>query len=94
MRSETDLSCQYDIPARLLPTAVDRKHEGRRVGLDQPRWPARSDTSTSGARLSEEIHFAANVARRVMTTLRTKYETIFPKRRQPWRLAGDEDVPR
>lgn len=49
----------------------------------------------SGAELDAEIHFAANVASRVMTALIGKYESIFPQRKEPWyKSTDDEDVPK
>jgi hypothetical protein len=45
--------------------------------------------------MNEEIEFAAYTARRVMMTLVTKFETIFPTRREPWcQTKDDEDVPK
>lgn len=70
-------------PSLLIATALI-------VAIRTARWPARCDTSLSGADLDAEIHFAANVASRVMTTLIGKYEAIFPQRKEPWYKATDD----
>jgi hypothetical protein len=42
--------------------------------------------------MNEEIEFAAYTARRVMMLLVTKFESIFPQRKEPWYQANEEDV--
>lgn len=75
-------------PSLLIATALI-------VAIRTAKWPARCDTSLSGAELDAEIHFAANVASRVMTTLIGKYESIFPQRKEPWyQPTDDEDAPK
>jgi hypothetical protein len=65
------------------------------VAIRTAKWPARCDTSFSGADLNDEIHFAANVASRVMMTLIGKYESIFPSAKKPWyQTTDDEDAPK
>jgi hypothetical protein len=61
------------------------------VAIRTAKWPARCDTSLSGTELNDEIHFAANVASRVMTTLIGKYESIFPSAKKPWYKPTDDD---
>ncbi len=64
------------------------------VAIRTAKWPARADDALSGQELTDEIHFAANVASRVMTTLISKYESIFPAAKKPWYQANDEDAPK
>lgn len=64
------------------------------VAIRTAKWPARCDTSLSGADLNAEIHFAANVASRVMTTLIAKYESIFPSAKKPWYQDNEDEVPK
>jgi hypothetical protein len=75
-------------PSLLIATALI-------VAIRTAKWAPRCDTSLSGADLDAEIHFAANVANRVMTTLIGKYESIFPQREEPWyTTVDDEDSPK
>ena len=75
-------------PSLLIATALI-------VAIRTAKWPARCDTSLSGAELNDEIHFAANVASPVMPSLIGKYESIFPQRKEPWyTTADDEDAPK
>ena len=56
---------------------------------------ARCDTSLSGAELDAEIHFAANIASRGMTTLIEKYESIFPQQKEPlYQTTDNKDAPK
>jgi hypothetical protein len=64
------------------------------VAIRTSKWPPRADDSLCGQELNEEINFAAHVAGRVMNTLMTRYESIFPKRKEPWYQADEEDVPK
>ena len=62
------------------------------VAIRTAKWPARSDAALCDQELNEEIEFAAYTARRVMMLLMTKFEAIFPQRKEPWYQANDEDV--
>lgn len=42
--------------------------------------------------LINEIQFAAHIAKSVMMTLMTKFEAIFPQRKEPWYQANEEDA--
>jgi hypothetical protein len=64
------------------------------VAIRTAKWPARSADALSGQELSDEIQYAMHIAGRVMMMLVTKYETIFPNRKEPWYQANGEDVPR
>jgi hypothetical protein len=74
-------------PSLLIATALI-------VAIRTAKWAPKCDTSLSGAELDAEIHFAANVASRVMTTLIGKYESIFPTAKKPWYKDTDEDAPK
>ena len=75
-------------PSLLIATALI-------VAIRTAKWAPRCDTSFSGAELDAEIHFAANVASRVMTALIGKYASIFPQRKEPWyKSSDDEDAPK
>jgi hypothetical protein len=43
--------------------------------------------------LQDEIAYAVHLAGRVLTTLVSKKESLFPMRRVPWYQPSDEDVP-
>jgi hypothetical protein len=63
------------------------------VAIRTSKWPPRLDTSTSGSDFNDEIGFAINLASRVMGTLVQRYESSFPRRKEPWyRAIEDEDV--
>ena len=64
------------------------------VAIRTPKWPVRKDELLSSRDLDEEIDFAALTARRVMVHLMAASETIFPRRREHWYQANDEDVPK
>jgi hypothetical protein len=64
------------------------------VAIRTAKWPARSDAQLCDQEMNEEIEFAAYTARRVMMLFTTKFETIFPQRKEPWYQANDEDVPK
>jgi hypothetical protein len=64
------------------------------VAIRTAKWPARSDAQLCDQEMNEEIEFAAYTARRVMMNLMTKFESIFPNRKEPWYQANDEDVPK
>jgi hypothetical protein len=42
--------------------------------------------------MNNEIEFAIQTANRVLMNLAAKYESIFPKKKEPWYQANDEDV--
>jgi len=64
------------------------------VAIRTAKWPARRDTPLSGTELNDEIHYATNVASRVMTMLIGKYESIFPSAKKPWYQDNEEVVPK
>lgn len=62
------------------------------VAIRTAKWPARSDAKLCDQEMNEEIEFAAYVANRVMMLLMTKFEAVFPQRKEPWYQANEEDV--
>ncbi len=42
--------------------------------------------------MDDEIQFATSMAHRVFALLITKYEVMFPQKKEPWYQANDEDV--
>ncbi|HTW78849.1 MAG TPA: hypothetical protein VME23_04795 [Terracidiphilus sp.] len=64
------------------------------VAIRTAKWPVKKDQHLSNRELEEEIEFAAATARRVMVHLMAACETIFPRRREPWYQANEEDVPK
>ena len=64
------------------------------AGLRTAKWPVRTDDSLSCQELTVEMEFAANAARSLMAHLVQRCETIFPRRKEPWYQANDEEVPK
>ena len=64
------------------------------VAIRTAKWPARSDDSFNCQELADEIQFAAGVASRVMANLVSKFETIFPSRREPLYQATEDENPK
>ena len=63
------------------------------VAIRTAKWPPRADTMLSEPSLNEEIEFAVQVAQRVLMNLMTRFESIFPQRKEPWYQATGEDSP-
>jgi hypothetical protein len=64
------------------------------LAIRTARWPATHDAHLSNKELEKEIDYAISVASSVLSKLVSKNDTIFPKRREPWYQATDEDIPR
>jgi hypothetical protein len=58
------------------------------------KWPPNFDSSFSEASLDQEIGYAAHLARRVLMSLMSKNEAIFPSAKKPWYKPDEEDVPK
>jgi hypothetical protein len=59
------------------------------------KWPARSGGGTTAdCDLDVEIDNAVHLAGRVLSTLVSRHESIFPSKREPWFMPNGEDVPR
>jgi len=63
------------------------------LAIRTAKWPPRFDTGSAEHDLNTEIEFAIKAANRVLMTLATKYETIFPQKKEPWYRASEEDLP-
>ena len=58
------------------------------------KWPPRSRGGTTSDReLDVEIENAVLLAGRVLSTLVSRHETIFPRKAVPWFVPNDEDTP-
>jgi hypothetical protein len=59
------------------------------------KWaPRASGETTSDRDLDVEIDNAILMAGRVFGALVGRHETLFPKKREPWFMPNDEDVPK
>jgi hypothetical protein len=59
------------------------------------KWPPRSEGGTTSDReLEEEIENAIHLAGRVLSTLVSRKESIFPRKGVPWFMPNGEDVPK
>ena len=63
------------------------------VAIRTAKWSATIDAKNSNSELDKEIHFAANVAQRVLSALTSAHPSIFPSKKQPWYRATSEDSP-
>lgn len=63
------------------------------LAIRTAKWPPRFDTGSEEQDLNNEIEFAIKAANRVLMTLATKYECIFPQKKEPWYGPDNEDVP-
>ena len=62
------------------------------VAIRTAKWPPRADPLLSEQDMKTEIDFAIQTAYRVLTNLITKYESIFPQKKEPWYQANEDDV--
>ena len=62
------------------------------VAIRTAKWPPRADPLLSDQDMNNEIEFAIQTAYRVLVHLSTKYESIFPQKKEPWYQANEEDV--
>lgn len=59
------------------------------------KWPPRASGGTASDRdLDVEIDNAIHLAGRVLSSLVSHHETIFPRKGVPWFMPNDEDVPK
>lgn len=54
--------------------------------------PALRSSGTSNADLNAEIEYAAHLAGHVLSALLSRYSAIFPRRKEPWYRATNEDA--
>lgn len=65
------------------------------LAIRTAKWPPRGKGGTTSDReLEVEIENAVQLAGRVLSTLVSHYETIFPRKSAPWFVPNDEDVPK
>ncbi len=59
------------------------------------KWPPRSRGGTASDReLDVEIENAVHLAGRVLSTLVSRHETIFPRKAVPWFMPNGDDTPK
>jgi hypothetical protein len=58
------------------------------------KWSATFENTSSNPELDSEIEYATFLASRVMASLLSKREGLFPQRREPWYQPRDEHVPK
>ena len=65
------------------------------LAIRTAKWPPRSIGGiTSDRELEVEIENAVHLVGRVFSTLVSHHETIFPRKKQPWFVPNDDDVPK
>jgi hypothetical protein len=63
------------------------------LAIRTARWIATHDARLSNKDLEKEIDYAVALAHSVLSKLLTEHESIFPRRKEPWYQATDEDIP-
>jgi hypothetical protein len=59
------------------------------------KWPPRGSGGTASDReLDVEIENAIHLAGRVLSSLASRHEAIFPSKREPWFVPNGEDAPK
>lgn len=58
------------------------------------KWPPTGSDMTSNPELDKEIDYAAYQADRVLSRLVSRFASVFPRRKVPWYMADDEDIPK
>jgi hypothetical protein len=64
------------------------------LAIRTAKRPPISDKSTADPEMDREIDFAIHLARRVLSALVSKSESIFPQKRDAWYQPSGEDVPK
>jgi hypothetical protein len=64
------------------------------LAIRTAKWPAKFDPNLSNHDLQQEIDYAAHLAGRVLSSLMSKREGMFPQKRTPWYQPLDGDVPK
>ena len=62
------------------------------LAIRTAEWPPSSDPSLAERNMEEEIEFSIRTANRVLAHLASKYESIFPQKKQPWYQPDEGDV--
>src|ERR1700743_743530 len=64
------------------------------LAIRTAKQPPLSDKSTADPELDREIDYAIYLARRVLSVLLSKSESIFPQKREAWYQPSGDDVPK
>ena len=73
-------------PSLLIATALI-------LAIRTARWTPHLDTAERQCDLDQEIEFAAHVSGRILAALVKKWPTLYPRTRQPWYKATEEEQP-
>ena len=63
------------------------------LAIRTAKWPARTKRMLSDSELEQEVDFAEYLAKKVLSHLMSRNESIFPQRKQPWYRPDGEDCP-
>ena len=64
------------------------------LAIRTAKWPPRSEGGTTADRdLDVEIENPIHLAGRVLSSLVSRRETIFPSKKEPWFVPNGEDTP-
>ena len=74
-------------PSLLIATALI-------LAIRTARWTPHLDTAERQCDLDQEIEFAAHVSGRILAALVKKWPALYPRTRQPWYKATEEEQPR
>ncbi len=74
-------------PSLLIATALV-------LAIRTAKWPATFDKTTANPELDREIEYATFLASRVMSSLVSRREGLFPQKKTPWYQPSDEEVPK
>jgi hypothetical protein len=64
------------------------------LAIRTAKRPPLSNKNTADPELDLEIDYASHLARRVLSVLLSKSESIFPQKREAWYQPSGEDVPK
>ena len=64
------------------------------LAIRTAKRPASWNSQLSDVDLQAEIEYSAHLARRVLTSLVASNESIFPRKKEPWYQANDDDAPK
>jgi len=62
------------------------------LAIRTAKWKPPLDPLLSNQAMNDEIQFSINLTHRVFLVLIAKYESIFPKKKEPRYQPNDEDV--
>ena len=64
------------------------------LAIRTAKRPPLPEKSTTDPELDREIDYSVHLARRVLSALLSKSESIFPQKREAWYQPSGEDVPK